>query len=108
MELTMMNEMTAAQKDKLMGDLKLVISDAEELLRMTVDQAGEGVADVRSRVQVRLNQAQDDLVNLQEAAVARVKAAGHAADEYVQDHPWKAVGIAAGVGLVLGLLVSRR
>lgn len=108
MELTMMSEMTAVQKDKLMGDLKLVISDAEELLRMTVDQAGEGVADVRNRVQLRLNQAREDLVHVQETALAKAKAAGHAADEFVQDNPWTAVGIATGVGLVLGLLVSRR
>lgn len=103
-----MNELTAANKDKLMSDLRLVISDAEELLRLTVDQVGEGAADLRNRVKDRLDQAKVDLLQLQEAAVIRVKAAGHAADDFVQDNPWKAVGIAAGVGLVLGLLLSRR
>ena len=103
-----MNDMTAVQKDKLMGDLRVVIADAEELLRMTADQAGEGAADIRSRVQAKMNQAKVDLVNLQEAAVAKARAAGHATDEFVHENPWKSIGISAGVGLVVGLLIGRR
>jgi ElaB/YqjD/DUF883 family membrane-anchored ribosome-binding protein len=103
-----MADMTTVQKDKLMSNLREVIADAEALLRMTTDQAGEGAADIRSRVQARMNQAKSDLLNLQEAAVAKAKAAGHATDEFVHENPWQSIGIAAGVGLVLGLLVSRR
>lgn len=103
-----MNDMTEVHKSKLMSDLRVVIADAEELLRMTSDQASEGAADVRSRVQARMNQAKADLLHLQEAAVAKAKAAGHATDEFVHENPWKSIGIAAGVGLVMGLLVSRR
>lgn len=103
-----MNEMSTTQKDKLMSDLRVVISDAEELLRMTADEAGEGAADLRGRVQQRMNQAKAELVHLQVAAVAKAKAAGHAADEFVHENPWKSIGIAAGIGLVVGMLVSRR
>lgn len=103
-----MAEITADQKEKLMGDLRVVIADAEELLRMTVDQTGEGAADLRSRMQNRLNQARVELVHVQEMAVAKVRAAGHATDEFVHENPWKSIGIAAGVGLVVGLLISRR
>lgn len=103
-----MTEMTAGPKDKLMNDLRAGIADAGELLRMTADQAGQGAADLRSRVQARMNQAKADLMQLQEAAVDKAKAAGHATDEFVHDNPWKSIGIAAGVGLVIGLLVSRR
>lgn len=103
-----MAEMTTVQKEKLMGDLRVVIADAEELLRMTADQAGEGVADIRSRVQSKMNQAKIDLIQLQDAAVAKAKAAGHATDEFVHENPWKSIGIAAGIGLVVGLLVGRR
>lgn len=103
-----MIDITAAQKDKLMDDLRVVIADAEEVLRMTADQVGEGAADIRSRVQAKMNQAKADLVHLQEAAVARAKAAGHATDEFVHENPWKSIGIAAGVGLVVGLLIGRR
>lgn len=103
-----MTDMTTVQKDKLMGDLRVAIADAEELLRMTADQAGAGAADIRSRVEARMNQAKADLVHLQEAAIAKAKEAGHATDEFVHENPWKSIGIAAGIGLVMGLLVSRR
>ena len=55
-----------------------------------------------------MNQAKADLIRLQDTAVAKAKAAGLAADEFVHDNPWKSIGVAAGVGLALGLLVSRR
>lgn len=103
-----MSELTAAQKDRLMSDLRLVIADAEELLRLTADQAGQGVAEIRGRVQGRLQQAKAELATLQDAAIARAKAAGHAADEFVHENPWKAIGVAAGIGLVVGLLIGRR
>ena len=104
----LMNDVATVNKDKLMADLKVVITDAEELLRLTADQAGEGVADVRSRVQTRMNQAKADLIQLQEAAVAKVKAAGHATDEFVHANPWKSISMAAGLGVILGLIASRR
>jgi ElaB/YqjD/DUF883 family membrane-anchored ribosome-binding protein len=103
-----MTELTTAQKDKLMGDLRLVIADAEELLRMTADQAGEGAAELRGRVQGRIQQARAELAHLQEVAVAKAKAAGHATDEFVHENPWKSIGVAAGAGLVIGLLIGRR
>jgi ElaB/YqjD/DUF883 family membrane-anchored ribosome-binding protein len=103
-----MNDTTTVNKDKLMTDLRVVIADAEELLRMTADQAGENAAGLRARVQGRMNQAKTDLMHLQEAAVLKAKAAGHAADEFVHENPWKSIGIAAGTGLLMGLLFGRR
>ena len=97
-----------ADKDKLMNDLRTVINEAEELLRMTADQAGDSAEGVRARVTARLNQATNELHHLQHVAVAQVKAAGHEADEFVHENPWKSVGVAAGFGLVIGLLMSRR
>ena len=61
-----MNDTTTVSKDKLMTDLRVVIADAEELLRMTADQAGENAAGLRARVQGRMNQAKTDLMHLQE------------------------------------------
>lgn len=106
--MTEMAEISSDQKDKLMSDLRMVISDAEELLRMTADEAGEGAASLRGRVQARMNQAKTELLHLQEAAVAKARAAGYATDEFVHENPWKSIGFAASVGLVVGLLISRR
>lgn len=103
-----MPEITTAQRDKLMADLKLVIADTEELLRVTAGQAGEQAKEMRGRMQTRIDQAKASLVQMQDASLAKAKAAGHAADEYVHDNPWKAIGAAAGVGLIAGLLIGRR
>jgi ElaB/YqjD/DUF883 family membrane-anchored ribosome-binding protein len=103
-----MNEISAAHREKLMNDLRTVISDAEEVLKVTADQATAGAAELRVRMQERLHQARVRLHDLQDHAVARAKAAGHAADDYVHDHPWKAIGAAAGFGLIIGLLIGRR
>ncbi len=103
-----MSELSAEHKEKLMADLRTVISDAEEVLRVTADQANEGAAELRSRMHARLSQARDSLSHLQASAVARARAAGVATDDYVHDHPWKAVAAAAGFGLIIGMLLSRR
>lgn len=103
-----MSELTTAQRNKLVEDLRVVIADAEELLHLTAEQASGTVAEVRGRIEGRLQRARAELAHLQETAIAKAKAAGHAADEYVHENPWKAVGAAAGFGLLIGVLISRR
>ena len=103
-----MSELSAAHREKMMTDLRTVIADAEEVLKVTADQATAGASELRVRMQERLHQAKMRLQDLQDAAFTRAKAAGHAADDYVHDHPWKAIGAAAGFGLIIGLLIGRR
>jgi len=99
---------TDASKEKLVADLKVVVADAEELLRATASQAGEKVSAARERIQASLAAAKVKLTDAERAALERAKEAAKVTDEYVHDHPWHAVGIAAGIGLVLGLLIGRR
>ena len=94
-------------KEKLMQDLRVVMSDAEELLRATAGQAGEKVAAARERIQENLAAAKARLVVAEEAVIAKTKQAAKATDEYVHENPWRAVGIGAGVGLIIGMLISR-
>lgn len=94
-------------KEKLMQDLRIVVADAEDLLRATAGQAGEKVSAARERIQENLAAAKQRLAAAQDAVVARTKEAAKVTDEYVHENPWKAAGIAAGVGLVIGMLVSR-
>ena len=107
MSTKLANVTNEVSKEKLMQDLRVVVSDAEELLRATAGQAGEKVAVVRERIQENLAAAKVRLVAAEDAVVAKTKEAAKATDEYVHENPWKAVGIAAGVGLIIGMLVSR-
>ncbi len=104
----MMSNASKQHKDKLMADLKLVLADAEALLAATAGDASAGVAELRTRVQEHVASAKDDLQHAQETAVIKAKEVAKATDTYVHENPWKAVGMAAGVGLVLGLLLGRR
>jgi len=103
-----MSDVSQVTKDKLVADFKVVIADAEEILRATAGQAGEKVADMREKIQARLVDAKFKLAEAEAIVVDKAKAAGRAADDYVHDNPWRSVGIAAGVGLVIGLLIGRR
>lgn len=95
-------------KEKLMQDFRVVVADAEELLRATAGLAGEKVSAARERIQENLSAAKVRLSAAEEAVIAKTKQAARATDEYVHENPWKAVGIGAGVGLIVGILISRR
>ena len=97
-----------ASKDKLVADLKVLIGDTEELLKATAGQAGEKIASARERIQASLAVYKDKLVDAEQAMMERTKEAARATDEYVHDHPWQAVGAAAGIGFLLGMLIARR
>lgn len=99
---------SAVTKEKLAQDLKIVISDAEDLLRATAGQAGEKVAAAREKIQDSLHRAKLKLAGVEDVIIDKSKQAARATDEYVHDHPWRAVGIAAGIGFVIGLLIGRR
>ena len=90
--------------EQLLDDLTAVIRDAEGLLKATASQTGEKVAEMRARAEDSVRQAKVRLAGFEEQAR---EAAGEA-DKFVRGNPWQAVGVAAAVGLVLGLLMSRR
>jgi len=94
--------------EKLAADLRLVISDAEALLRATVGESTESVAAAREKIMRSLDTAKDGLGSLGEEATEQARIAVRAADDYVHGNPWQAVGIAALAGIALGLLIGRR
>lgn len=103
-----MSDTQLVTRDKLVADLRIVIADAEELLKATAGQAGDKIAAMRDRISRSLDGAKVRLSQLEEETLEKGKAAARATDHYVHENPWKSVGIAAGVGLLLGLLIGRR
>ncbi len=103
-----MSNGTDISREKLASDLRIVVADAEELLRVTAGQMGEKAVIARERIQESLRIAKDKLARVEDAVIDRTKAAARATDDYVHDHPWGAVGIGTAVGLVIGMLISRR
>ena len=101
-------EMTDVTKEQLIADFKIVVADAEALIRATANQGGEAVANLRIKAEESLAAAKVKMADAQDALLEKSKAAAKATDDYVHDNPWRAVGVAAGVGLVIGLLIGRR
>lgn len=103
-----MNTETSVSKDKLVQDFKTVYADVEELLRITASQTGEKVSVLRERLNDHMHKAKDHLAEAKEVALEKTKQAARVTDEYVHENPWKAVGAAAGIGLIIGMLIGRR
>jgi ElaB/YqjD/DUF883 family membrane-anchored ribosome-binding protein len=100
--------MERANTDKLMQDLRLVVEDAEDLLKATASQAGEKVTAARARAEESIRGAKARLAEAGEDVAERTRAAAQVTDEYVHDNPWAAIGTAAGLAFLIGYLIGRR
>jgi len=102
------SEVEKVTTEKLKKELRAVVADVEELLKITANQAGEKIGEIRSKAAESLKSAKARLA--QEEAVLKIKASSAAktTDEYVRANPWKAVGIGALAGFILGILTTRR
>jgi ElaB/YqjD/DUF883 family membrane-anchored ribosome-binding protein len=89
-------------------DFHSLISDAEALLKSTVDVMGEQAAEARSRLQKSLAQARDRLSDDLESITDHGRDAVAAADEFVHERPWPVIGLAALAAVTAGFLLSRR
>lgn len=94
--------------DDVIADFKAVVDNLEEMLKETSNQGGEKLAEMRTKAEKSLRIAKVRMEEAQEALIVRTKAAAKETDDYVHENPWQAAGIAAAIGVVLGVLISRR
>lgn len=106
--MTDIADASLASKEKLMTDLKQVIADSEELLQATAHQTEGKVAELRTRMHENLRVARHKLADAETVLKAKTREVARATDDYVHENPWKSIGAAAGIGLVVGLLIGRR
>jgi ElaB/YqjD/DUF883 family membrane-anchored ribosome-binding protein len=90
------------------SDVSKAIAGAEDMLTQAANSTGEKAAELRGRALEQLKALQLRMKDAQGAAVEKGKAAAHATDDYVHENPWRAIVLAAGVGALVGLLISRR
>jgi len=95
---------TEVHTDRLVRDLKTVARDAQDLIKATAGDVGEKAREARTRLAATLESAKESLDGLQERAVAGAKAT----DRAIREHPYQSLGIAFGVGVLIGVLVNRR
>ena len=96
--------MSNVSTDKLVSDLKIVARDTEELLKASAGEVGDKAREARARLMTGLERAKESCERLQEKAVAGAKAT----DQVIREHPYQSIGIAFGIGILVGVLVTRK
>jgi ElaB/YqjD/DUF883 family membrane-anchored ribosome-binding protein len=91
------------ETDKLVKDLRLVVQDAEDLIRATAGEVNEKTKQARARLAQTLEKAKGSVQDLQVKAAEKAKVA----DEVIRQHPYESLGVAFGLGLLLGVIVNR-
>ena len=94
--------------EELVTDAKVVLAAVESILEEAAGATGERAQALRARASEALGRARQRLSDAQTAVARNTKAAARATDDWVHENPWGAIGIAAGVGFLVGLLASRR
>ena len=95
-------------KGKMVDDFKTIVNDADDLLQATAKVSGEGFNLTRAKFAEKLKIAKASLADAEQMVVDKAKQAATVTDDYVKGNPWTAVGIAAGVGLLIGFLAAKR
>ena len=97
-----------ADQEALMSDLQEVLADTEAMLQDVSDEKGGFSQALRERIAANLETVKAKLAETEQLVTEKAKVAAKVTDEYVHDKPWQSIGVAAGVGFLIGLLVSRR
>jgi ElaB/YqjD/DUF883 family membrane-anchored ribosome-binding protein len=103
-----MTPSTDSTRAKIADEFTAAMTEAQDMLQRAASETGDKARDLRSQVETKLLHAKLRLQELEGEAVDRAKNAARATDDYVHDHPWRAIGLAAVVGFVIGLLMNRR
>lgn len=97
-----------SSQDALLDEFQALVRDTEKLLQHSASLAGDQAEELREQIRSSLGRARTTLHNAEDSLRERGKAAVDATEGYVQTHPWQSLGIAAGIGLLLGMLITRR
>jgi ElaB/YqjD/DUF883 family membrane-anchored ribosome-binding protein len=105
---TAVHDEVQVSSDNLIVDFKALMSDAEDLIKATASDEEGPLSAIRSKALDTLNNAKERLSSVEGTLTERVKVVAEGADEFVHRNPWEAVGVAAGLGLLVGLFIRRR
>jgi len=103
----MATESVSAGADQLVAEFKALMADAEALIQATEGHADGTIKSIRSKALETIAGAKESLSGIEGQLADKAKAAAESADDFVHRNPWEAVGVAAGLGLLIGLFIRR-
>jgi len=104
----MASKQAQTAQEILKADFETLVRDTEKLLEHTATLAGDQADEIRAQIHDSLLRARATLQETEDSLRLRGQAALTSTEDYVQNNPWQSIGIAAGVGFLVGLLASRR
>lgn len=104
----MATKKNAQREEDFMTEVRSSLDEAERLMREAAETTGDKATEMREAAMRSLRQTRETLQDTQEAIVESSRQAAKATDHYVHDNPWQAIGVAGIVGLLFGMLVSRK
>ena len=102
------HEEAQINSESLISDFKALMADAEDLIKATASHEDGPLSVIRSKALDTLNNAKESLSSVEGALTEKAKVVAEGADEFVHRNPWEAIGVAAGLGLLIGLFIRRR
>lgn len=93
---------------RLRADLKVLVHDAEDLIKATGADVSEAAKAARARLQTGIEHTKEAYLEWQDESLETARAALARADTTVRAHPYESVGVAFGLGVLVGVLVRRR
>ncbi|MBU3602773.1 YqjD family protein [Polynucleobacter sp. AM-25C3] len=107
-KMTAAHDEVQISSETLIGDFKALMADAEDLIKATAGHEEGPLSAIRSKALETLNSAKESLSSVEGTLTEKAKVVAEGADEFVHRNPWEAVGVAAGLGLLIGLFIRRR
>jgi ElaB/YqjD/DUF883 family membrane-anchored ribosome-binding protein len=95
-------------KTRATAELKNLISDVEELLARVANVKDDDISQLRGKVQDTFDSIKSGLTDKVDAIGDQARRTAESADDFIRDRPWQAIGVAALVGVVVGVLAARR
>jgi len=103
-----MDEANTITKEQLLADMRVVVGDLESMLKATANSADLEVRALADRLRERLGAAKARLIDAEHAVLEKGRQIARTTDDYVHENPWTSIGVAAGMGLLLGIVIGRR
>lgn len=103
-----MDEASNVTKEQLLADMRVVVGDLESMLKATANSADVEVRALADRLRERLGAAKARLIDAEHAMLEKGRQIARTTDDYVHENPWTSIGVAAGMGLLLGIVIGRR
>ena len=97
-----------SDSESLIAEFKILMADAEALIKATEDHPGAAISSIRNKALETLAGAKESISGIEDKLLDKAKIAAEGADDFVHRNPWEAVGVAAGLGLLIGLFIGRR